>query len=193
MARSRLSENLASDTIKAARKVIKKEGLNGLDVRKVAKEAGYSIGTFYNNFKSLDDLVVMFNSETLDLFQEALLVGIEPEDTTKKIIEKLCGNYIEFAKHNPAEWILLFEYHREGVTPEHYTQKVDKIFGHINKLLHPHFGGTQNGIKNAIKVLWSSLHGICSLTLRNKLEGDPLDLCLNLVQNYATGYRVGIL
>jgi AcrR family transcriptional regulator len=193
MPRTKHNPNLLADTVKAARVVIKREGLRGLDVRKIANEIGCSIGTFYNLFKSLDDLVVHFNSVTLDLLEDALTVGITNKDSDKTVLKKICCNYLQFSRENTSEWLLLFEYQIERPTPIKYQQKIDRLFTKIQKLIHPIFGGSPDKMDDVVKVLWSSLHGICSLILRDKLKGDPLELCLNLVNHYSVGYRVSLL
>lgn len=66
MSRKPKNINLKADLVKALGITLKKDGLKGLDVRKIAKEADCSVGTFYNYYKSLDDLILYFNGYTLD-------------------------------------------------------------------------------------------------------------------------------
>lgn len=43
--------------IQATKKILKGEGLKAVNVRTIAKEAGYSYATLYNYFKDIKDLV----------------------------------------------------------------------------------------------------------------------------------------
>lgn len=44
--------------VEATEKILKKEGLGGVTIRRVAAEAGYNSATLYNYFQNLDDLVL---------------------------------------------------------------------------------------------------------------------------------------
>jgi AcrR family transcriptional regulator len=50
----------------AARRITEREGLRGLRARQIARDIGYTIGTLYNLFEDLDDLILHLNGETLD-------------------------------------------------------------------------------------------------------------------------------
>ena len=58
-------EQLRRLALDSARQITAEEGLRGLKARRVAREIGYTIGTIYNVFEDLDDLIVQMNAETL--------------------------------------------------------------------------------------------------------------------------------
>lgn len=197
MARKHAEVDLKKELLKALRNILKKEGIRGLDVRKIAKEAGCSIGTFYNHYKSLDDLVVYFNGETLDILTISMFDRIAPSDSAKEIINKICQNYIAFAKDNHTEWLLLLEHPLKIEIPAWYHNKSEQLFQKVSEMFHPILRGDKKDVEKAVKVLWSSLHGICSLTLKQRLRSkkgqpDPLELSQNLFHNYILGYRIGV-
>lgn len=178
------------------RRLLKAEGLDGLDVRKIVKVAGCSVGTFYNYYKSLDDLIIYFNGETLDTLKVCIFDTITPKDVPREVIRKICQNYITFAKDNHSEWLLLLEYPIKTSLPLWYQDKVDQLFQKVSLTFHPILRGQKADTDKSVKVLWSSLHGICSLTLKQKLrfskEQDTLELCQELFHNYTLGYRIGV-
>lgn len=49
-----------------AKEMIIRDGIAGVSVRKVAEEAGYSLGTVYNHFKNLDDLLWLTRNFMID-------------------------------------------------------------------------------------------------------------------------------
>ncbi len=59
-------DELYDMALEAARQIAEKEGLRGLKARGIAREIGYTIGTLYNLFEDLDDLIVHLNGRTLD-------------------------------------------------------------------------------------------------------------------------------
>lgn len=186
--------NIKQDLIRALRTLINKEGLDGLDVRKIAKEAGCSIGTFYNHYKSMDDLVVHFNGETLDLLQANMFDTITSNDTPKEVFKKICCNYIDFAKNSHSAWLLLLEYPISIQPPDWYENKVNQLFRKVSAIFHPILKGKKADTERAVKILWGSLHGICSLMLKSKLrfprEEDTAELCQELFYYYTLGHRV---
>lgn len=196
MPRKKMHVNLKADLIKAMRTVLKVHALDGLDVRKIVKEAGCSIGTFYNNFKSLDDLVISFNGETIDILTARLFESYNPQESAKETIRRLCLNYIAFAEENHTEWLLLLEYPIKVQPPSWYQDKVDHLFQKVCAIFHPILKGPKTDTEKAVKILWSGLHGICSLTLKQKLrftkEQNTLELCQELFHNYILGYRIGL-
>ncbi len=65
-------EELGALALDAARKIVEQEGLRGLTARRVARDIGYTIGTIYNHFENLDDLIMQLNGQTLDSLYAAL-------------------------------------------------------------------------------------------------------------------------
>ncbi len=196
MPRKPANANLKTDLVKALSKTLKKDGLDGLDVRKIANEAGCSVGTFYNHYKSLDDLIIYFNGNTLDILSACMFNEIKPSDSAKEIINKICHNYITFAEDNYTEWLLLLEHPLSIEIPSWYKDKSELLFQKVANIFHPILKGTDKDTEKAVKILWSSLHGICSLTLKNRLRfkkrQNTLELCRDLFHNYILGYRIGL-
>lgn len=184
------------DLVKALAKTLKEEGLEGLDVRKIASQAGCSVGTFYNHYKSLDELIIHFNMATLDTLSVHMFDGITPEDSAKDIISKICQNYIAFAENSTTEWLLLLEHPFTIEFPSSYKEKSEQLFQKVADTFHPILRGTRKDTEKAVKILWSSLHGICSLALKNRLRfqkrQNTLELCKDLFHNYILGYRIGL-
>lgn len=196
MPRKPANTNLKADLVKALSKTLKKEGLEGLDVRKIAKEAGCSIGTFYNHYKSLDDLIIHFNGNTLDILSTSMFDEISSKDSSKEIINKICKNYITFAENNYTEWLLLLEHPLTIEIPAWYKDKSDHLFQKVANTFRPILRGQKKDTERAVKILWSSLHGICSLTLKQRLRfktrQNTLELCQELFHNFILGHRIGL-
>jgi AcrR family transcriptional regulator len=196
MPRKPKNVNLKADLIKALGTTLKKDGLKGLDVRKIATEAGCGVGTFYNYYKSLDELILYFNGSTLDRLSICIFEGITPQDSAKEIINKICQNYITFAENNYTEWLLLLEYPLAIEIPTWYREKSEYLFQQVASIFHPILRGEKKETERAVKILWSSLHGICSLNLKNKLRfkqrQNVLELCQELFHNYILGYRIAL-
>lgn len=196
MPRKPVNANLKTDLVKALGKTLKKDGLEGLDVRKIAIEAGCSVGTFYNHYKSLDDLIIHFNGTTLDILAVCMFDEISAKDSSKDVINKICRNYIAFAEENYTEWFLLLEHPLMIEIPTWYKDKSEYLFKKVANTFQPILRGSEKDTERAVKILWSSLHGICSLTLKHRLrfkkKQNTLELCQDLFHNYILGYRIGL-
>ena len=179
--------------LSAARKIAEREGLRGLSVRRIASEIGYSGGTLYNLFENLDDLVVQVNARTLDWLYEELSRESLEEEPEAAVLE-LTERYVRFTRTHPRLWAMLFE-HRlpEGrELPAWYYEKVARARGLLEKALEPLFGaGHDADVRHAARVLWSSLHGICSLETAGKLAStESVEvMSRSLVLNYIAGVR----
>ena len=55
-----------------AQTIVETHGLEALTARNIAKEIGYSVGTLYNLFANLDDIIIHLNGRTLDRLYAAL-------------------------------------------------------------------------------------------------------------------------
>jgi AcrR family transcriptional regulator len=94
MARKRLNrEESRAQTrqalLAAAAKVIAKRGFGGTSVEDVAKEAGYTRGAFYSNFKGKDDLFIELlrddHGEMLETFREVFRSTADIKDLAGRL------------------------------------------------------------------------------------------------------------
>jgi AcrR family transcriptional regulator len=179
--------------LKAAQRIAEEEGLRGLTTRRIAQEIGYTVGTLYNVFENLDDLIVHLNSSTLDaLFQSCSKVKLDkpPEAAVRSLAE--C--YIRFIREHPKLWSVLFEHHLpdDAELPETYNEKVRRLLALLEQALAPLFAPDQDAErKHSARVLWSSLYGICSLESAAKLGKNVSVEALtdSMVTNYLAGLR----
>lgn len=175
----------------AAREIAEAEGLRGLTARRIAGKMGYSVGTLYNVFENLDELIVRLNATTLDALYEALAserLDEEPEAAVRALAE----GYIGFIGEHPKLWSVLFEHHLpEGQElPEWHHEKTRRLLGLLEGALAPLFAAGQDEQRlHSARVLWSSLHGICSLESADKLviTESATALADSLLTNYVAG------
>jgi len=188
-------EELLEMALGAAREIVAKEGFRSLTTRKLANEIGYSVGTIYNLFENLDDLAIQLNGVTLDELHEELS-SVEASDKPEVALEALAAKYIRFTQENFNLWNCLFEHRlpQGEALPERYGSKVARLLGLIEDALLPLFNGRRTkSCQLAARVLWSSMHGICSLSNTEKLdvitEETAVQLSRSLITNYLAGLR----
>ncbi len=188
-------EELHGMALGAAREIVAEAGLRALTTRRLAAQIGYSAGTIYNLFANLDDLVVHLNGTTLDALYRpiaAVQAGPDPVATLKAQARA----YIAFTHDNFHLWNALFE-HRlppDQPLPSWYGTKVERLLKLVEAVLEPVIAD-DNPRTTAARVLWSSLHGICSLAMAEKLDivatESAIELADSLIESYLSGLEVG--
>lgn len=181
--------------LSAAEAIIRSEGYKGLSARKVASAIGYTAGTLYLVFDSLDDLVLQLNGRTLDELYERLQVGEAVPGGPLEKLMALAEAYIDYADCETERWSLLFEYVAAGddVMPDWYEQKLAKMFGRVEEALKGLADRhSELEIQQTARVLWASVHGICTLKIRHRMQlavGQDTNMMTEmLIRNFLKGF-----
>lgn len=180
----------------AAQRRLESGGLAALTARRVADDIGYAVGTLYNLFDNLDMLIVHVNGATLDMLHDELAPTVTGRNPDSDLAAMLAA-YLRFLAEKGHLWGALFEHRRTGDTPlpDWYLAKVARVLGVLEAALRPLFpAGDAAGCSQAARVLWASLHGICSLGEAGKLPvisaQSVADMAGSLVDNYVAGLRM---
>lgn len=188
-------EELQEMALNAAEKLLDEQGSSALSARKVASAIGYSVGSLYLVFKNLDDLCWQVNARTLN----GLLNELDARDTLLSAEGRLKGyahGYLEYAQAWPHRWSLLFEHRSPDGTdaPEWLHQSIAALFGRIEQaLVELKPNQPEEEITVAARTLWSGVHGITLLKLRDKLflgdDSEPKIMIDGLVERYIAGWN----
>ena len=180
--------------LEAASRLVAEGGLAGLSARRVASEIGYTPGTLYLVFKNLDELIMHLNAATLDRLYERVEAMCAGQDRPGERILAMGLGYLAFAREQPGLWGAVFE-HRlpEGeMPPEWFLAKVIRLFSLVESELEriPEVQ-VKGRVQAAARALWSGVHGVCILSLSNKLAigggHTPEELVRVLVTDYLRG------
>ncbi|MEJ2359804.1 MAG: WHG domain-containing protein [Gammaproteobacteria bacterium] len=191
-------EEIQQMAIRAAIAILAREGIQGLSTRKVAAEIGYTVGTLYLVFKNLDELILYVNAAALDEMHELLQVALEKESTPQAQLLAMAHTYLRFAREHFARWSLMFIHRLPTVMtlPDWFHAKVRTLFAVVVaplQQINPNLDA--DAYQQAAYVLWSSVHGVCELSLNDKLslagEFRTQDLIDSLVKNYLKGFTQG--
>jgi AcrR family transcriptional regulator len=193
--REHSKEALTELALCAAERLLDEQGAEVLSTRRIAARIGYSAATLYTVFKNLDDLCWQLNARTLvHLLRKLDALGpLAPREALKAYAE--C--YLEFSARWPERWSLLFEHRTpESLSvPGWLSASIERLFSLIERRLAelvPDASAAELAL-NA-RTLWSGVHGVAVLQLRDKLflppEGQQQQMLVTLVDYHLDGWRL---
>ena len=167
-------EELSELILTTAWNIIGKEGFEKLTARAIAKNIGYSPGTIYNTFDSMDDLYLKVNARVLDILYETLNdpAHQNPRRNAENNMISMASAYMAFARDYRPYWMMLFRLQLSDarkIDPA-YQEKVEQLFKPLERLLSPFFEAHEaRQLKMASHTLWASIHGLCFLQETGKI------------------------
>ena len=171
-------EKLRQSLILAAEQSIAARGLAGLKTRDLARAIGVANGAVYNLVEDMDELILRVGSRTLERLDAALIAAeskgsAAPNETLVRIALAYC----DFAAGNLELWRALFEHRMERgkAIPEWAIEEQMNLFRHIYRPLAARFPNrSTKDLSVTARSLFSSVHGMVSLGLEQKLVAVPI-------------------
>jgi AcrR family transcriptional regulator len=159
-------------------------GFAAFSAREVAKRIGYSIGTIYNVFGSLDRLVLAINSRTFGLWADAMRAQLDTagEDRIKALVDA----YFDFAQGHPTLWMAIYDHRPPADTPlpEDYLPRRAALLGLVEAEIARAVPGSDAAA--LARSLVATVHGHCAFALNGTFtllgEGDPRGAALARVR-----------
>ena len=162
-------------------------GFARFSARQVAREIGYSVGTIYNIFPSLDHLLIAINTRTFVEWAEFVERRLQTAGDDR--IGALVHGYFDFAREQTNLWLAIYD-HR---LPPGMALPVDDdetrrglTFIDIRELaaVLPQLDGDE--VERLARSLIATVHGHCTYALNGSFElmgeKDPVGLALNRVR-----------
>jgi len=190
---------LREQLIDAAERTIAEKGLAALKARELAREIGCAVGTIYNVFEHLDELVLCVGSRTLAMLEAALRAVRSPsrhgsaEEAVADMV-RLALAYLGFAAKHTVRWRALFEHRMSEARPlpEWFVEQQHRLFAQLERPLEALLPELDRDARRTLaRTVFSAVHGIVALGLEEKLVSLPLpDLAGQLaatVRAIATG------
>ena len=184
-------DDLRAAAVASARRAVAAGGLSALNARAVAAEIGCSVGSLYNLFVDLDDLILHVAATVLDDMAAALFAeGLAP-DPASALVE-IGRRYVRFAAANGPLWAMVFE-HRPAharPTPEWHIDRITRLKEGVRAVAGSALAMAGEA-ELSLDVLWASVHGIAALSQQEKLtfvtSTDAEALAERLVRTHLAG------
>lgn len=188
-------EELRDLILEAAEQLIVDKGLGGLSARAIARRIGYTPGTIYLIFANLDDVILHVNARTLDWLLVPMQAAVAEDAPATTQLLRAARAYADFARAHPNLWRACFE-HRLPETvagPDYIDARIEQLVALIMAPLARASHAEGDALNTAAQALWSGVHGICILTLTDKLHMVGGRATEHLTDDLVTHYLNGLI
>ena len=181
--RERDKQEMRRQVLDAAMVLFVEEGYDKVSIRRIANKIGYSPGTIYLYFKDKDDIFFHLHEEGFArLIERQREVFDEPDPAAR--LRKMGRAYIRFALENPEYYELMFIIRGpfRHVQAE-WTCGVDSLDCLRQTIQACVDSGQMKDVdpEMATFAMWSSVHGLASLLLRDRFKMVPEEQIEGLV------------
>ncbi|WP_454626507.1 TetR/AcrR family transcriptional regulator [Bradyrhizobium cenepequi] len=162
--------------LKAAERVLERDGLAGLTLRAVAREAGVSHAAPTHHFGDLTGLVSELAAIGFRQFNDAMRTAGQGGAT---IIEKALARaraYVAYAQAHPGMYSLMFRTERLDMSRPSLHEAASAAFaglaGAVGESRHEHIEEQKLSLDQAAAIVraWSLVHGFTTLLLDDRLS-----------------------
>ena len=163
------------------------EGYDKVSMRKIAEKMEYSAGTIYLYFKNKDEILYELHNIAFDKFYQEQLLVKDVKDPFEKL--KLHSKiYINFALKNPEYYELMFIMRATGTQ---ISDKKDWFEGmrtfeflkqNMKECIDAGYFKGKDELSASVSM-WSLVHGIASLYLRNRFIMIPEEHLNNIIES----------
>jgi len=176
MTQASFRESLRAEIVAKAGALVEAEGLEAVQARRIARDAGCAVGTIYNLFGDIDGLIIAINATTLEMLGEAISAEAGPLLTLplQQRLFRLATTYVGFARHHRRRWEAVFKHRladgRE--VPSSYVDDQNRLLAVIEAAIAPLIEDNDHR-RLVARALFGAVHGIVALALDNRLGGRP--------------------
>ena len=172
--------DLKNALIKAGVKILAKEGVSGLSLRKVAKQAGVSHAAPYSHFADKQALIAAISTEGFkQLYKQIASVREAHSKKPSALLLETARAYIQFAMNEPDRFKLMFSsvIEKEKDYPE-FVEASQENFQQLVSVVETcqQAGILKSGPSDLMAVsVWSSVHGMIMLIIEGQVSHTVLD------------------
>lgn len=167
-------DRLRTKLLAIGERLVGEEGLDGLQARRVAREADCSVGSIYNVFGDIDGFIAEVNTLTLQRMRVYLEAAVldRADKSLRGSLLILANTYARFAIEHPNEWQAVFKHRRPEGSPTlpRYQQEQEQLLALIAAHLTEIEAQSEKRARLA-RTLFGAVHGIVTLAVDDRMEG----------------------
>jgi AcrR family transcriptional regulator len=154
--------------------LLDREGVPGIELRRLAREAGVSHTAPYRHFADKQALLAALAEEGFTLLYATICAAMEANDATSAAqLLAMAEAYISFALDHPARMRLMFSgiATDEAAYPELYQMAKASFYALTEVIARGQAAGTIRGDDPKIPTLtlWSTMHGLAMLLIDGQI------------------------
>lgn len=163
-----------------AAEMIREGGVESVSVRKVAEKAGYSLGTLYNHFSNLDDLLWLTREILIEEIAAHIISGKKPLVNADDFADSLKA-YISYFTGN-REIFRFFYFHQLDKNSKNESERTDRTdtrgeMAETCRFIEKMTGCREDRSPRIYRMFVYALHGMLTLSLsgNDELEAEQLN------------------
>ena len=186
-----VSDAKKAHILAAAKEVFEEHGLEGANVREIAKRAGYTPGAIYSYFTSKEEIYGALLSDSLERLNEAVSNNISRAQSSTQKVERSALGFYEFYASNPRDLDLGF-YLFGGARPYGLTPELNaKLNNRLrDSLLHLEdalleLGASPKVAKEEVTAFFAHCVGLLILENTHRIrmfKEDSMKLCATYIK-----------
>lgn len=176
------------DVLDVAYEIVKKEGFENLNARKIAKKLNSSVHPIFRHFKDMEELKNAVYNKIYNRYKEYMLSGVRKENAYKQ----MGISYIKFAKEYPEFFKIIFM-KKTNLDAEKFIME-DDAGDNVIKVGQILTGLSFEEQKKFHVKVWIFTHGIACLVATEtiKFSDEEIEKLLgNTVKEMLKGYVLG--
>jgi len=168
------SEETQRRVLEAAIAAVEAGGQEAVNIRKIASEAGYSVGSVYKHYEDQDALLLAVNSVTLSRIKAVMAAAVEGIDDPLAQLKILAQTYLAYARDNRNLWNTLFGHRLPAgkEVPDWHIQENVALLGFIAdplKMLAPDLSEEALAVRS--RTCFAAVHGLVTISLEERFIG----------------------
>jgi len=163
--------------LQSAHQLFIDKGFEQVSLRNIAEAIEYSPATIYLYFKDKDEIFYALHGEAFKIFNAFVLPIITIKDPLERLFA-MGEKYMEFAFTNPKYYEIMFIVESPMRCEENSEEwkEGERTLAFLEGIVEEckasgHFKGQDSKVLSF--SIWSAMHGICSLALRDRMKVYP--------------------
>jgi AcrR family transcriptional regulator len=170
--------------VTTARELAEAEGWNAVTTRRLAEAIEYSQPVLYSHFSGKDSIIRAVALEGFSELAAKLRDARHAARSPRPALLALARAYLEFAHTQPALYDAMFTLAEIPFAKPDTPTPLHEGFAELRQALAP-FAPARN-VETLAEVVWSTLHGLATLSRSHRLRPDHAEQRLALLVRTAT-------